>query len=78
VVKLLDTLLQNLSQMRTLSIVDESPDFASAVEARISVTKTRRYICLFLFFVESMTDYMPAGAYTWPDVTLHLEDMPRL
>ncbi|KAG6902976.1 hypothetical protein C0995_008549 [Termitomyces sp. Mi166 len=46
VVKLLDTVLQSLDQMRTLSIVDDSPDLASAVEARISFTKARR--CLFL------------------------------
>jgi signal recognition particle subunit SRP68 len=42
VVKLLDTVLQSLNQMRTLSIVDESPDLASAVEARVSFTKARR------------------------------------
>ncbi|GLB36604.1 putative signal-recognition-particle assembly has a crucial role in targeting secretory proteins to the rough endoplasmic reticulum membrane [Lyophyllum shimeji] len=46
VVKLLDTVLQSLDQMRTLSIVDDNPDLASAVEARTSVTKARR--CLFL------------------------------
>jgi signal recognition particle subunit SRP68 len=42
VVKLLDTVLQSLDQMRSLSIVDESPDLASAVEARLSFTKARR------------------------------------
>ncbi|KAG7090756.1 hypothetical protein E1B28_009845 [Marasmius oreades] len=41
-VKLLDTILQSLEQMRTLSIVEETPDLASAVEARISYTKARR------------------------------------
>ncbi|KAG5654338.1 hypothetical protein H0H81_004292 [Sphagnurus paluster] len=46
VVKLLDTVLQSLDQMRTLSIVDDSPDLASAVEARTSFIKARR--CLFL------------------------------
>lgn len=46
VVKVLDTVLQSLEQMRTLSIVDESPDLATAVEARILFTKARR--CLFL------------------------------
>ncbi|KII94055.1 hypothetical protein PLICRDRAFT_695108 [Plicaturopsis crispa FD-325 SS-3] len=46
VVKLLDTVLQSLNQMRTLSVVDDSPDLASAVEARLSFTKARR--CLFL------------------------------
>jgi signal recognition particle subunit SRP68 len=42
VVKLLDTVLQSLNQMRSLSIVDESPDLASAVEARLSFSKGRR------------------------------------
>ncbi|KZT24687.1 hypothetical protein NEOLEDRAFT_1115860 [Neolentinus lepideus HHB14362 ss-1] len=46
VVKVLDTVLQSLDQMRTLSIVDESPDLATAVEARTLFTKARR--CLFL------------------------------
>ncbi|KAJ7051238.1 hypothetical protein C8F01DRAFT_999796 [Mycena amicta] len=46
VVKLLDTTLQSLAQMRTLSVVDDSPDLAAAVDARIAYTKARR--CLFL------------------------------
>ncbi|KAF8171710.1 hypothetical protein K438DRAFT_1612561 [Mycena galopus ATCC 62051] len=46
VVKLLDTVLQSLNQMRALSVVDDSPDLASAVEARLMFTKARR--CLFL------------------------------
>lgn len=46
VVKLLDTVIQSLDQMRTLTIVDESPDLASAVEARLSFTKARR--CRYL------------------------------
>ncbi|KAF8060938.1 hypothetical protein FPV67DRAFT_1673770 [Lyophyllum atratum] len=46
VVKLLDTVLQSLDQMRTLSIVDDNPDLAAAVEGRTSFTKARR--CLFL------------------------------
>lgn len=46
VVKLLDTVIQSLAQMRNLSIVDESPDLASAVEARLTFTKARR--CSYL------------------------------
>ena len=42
VVKLLDTILQSLEQMRTLSIVEESPDLASAIDVRIGYTKARR------------------------------------
>ncbi|EIW65250.1 uncharacterized protein TRAVEDRAFT_160134, partial [Trametes versicolor FP-101664 SS1] len=46
IVKLLDSVLQSLEQMRTLTIVDESPDLASAVEARLAFTKARR--CFYL------------------------------
>ncbi|KAG1908575.1 uncharacterized protein F5891DRAFT_19672 [Suillus fuscotomentosus] len=46
VVKLLDTVIQGLAQMRNLSIVDESPDLAAAVEARLTFTKARR--CSYL------------------------------
>ena len=42
IVKLLDTIIQSLNQMRTLSVVDDSPDLASAVDARIAFTKARR------------------------------------
>ncbi|KAJ3514928.1 hypothetical protein NLJ89_g2082 [Agrocybe chaxingu] len=46
VVKLLDTVLQSLTQMRTLSVVDDNPDLTSAVEARIAFTNARR--CAYL------------------------------
>ncbi|KAH6917676.1 hypothetical protein BKA70DRAFT_1382472 [Coprinopsis sp. MPI-PUGE-AT-0042] len=46
VVKLLDTVLQSFNQMRTLSVVDDNPDLATAVDARISLTKARR--CIYL------------------------------
>ncbi|CAL1697046.1 unnamed protein product [Somion occarium] len=46
VVKLLDTIIQSLTQMRTLSVVDDSPDLATAVDARVSFTKARR--CRYL------------------------------
>ncbi|KAI6153113.1 hypothetical protein BKA82DRAFT_4086213 [Pisolithus tinctorius] len=46
VVKLLETVVQSLTQMRSLSIVDESPELASAVEARLTFTKARR--CFYL------------------------------
>ena len=42
VVRVLDTVLQSLSQMRALSIVDDNPSLAAAVEARVSFTKARR------------------------------------
>lgn len=46
VVKLLDTVLQSFTQMRTLSVVDDNPDLATAVDARITLTKARR--CIYL------------------------------
>ncbi|KAF8624823.1 hypothetical protein AX15_005710 [Amanita polypyramis BW_CC] len=46
VVKVLDTVLQSLNQMRNLSIVDDNPDLAAAVDARVSFTRARR--CLYL------------------------------
>jgi len=42
VVKILDTVLQSLTQMRGLTIVDESPDVTSATEARIAFIKSQR------------------------------------
>ncbi|KAF8741739.1 Signal recognition particle 9 kDa protein, partial [Rhizoctonia solani] len=46
VVKLLDTILQSLNQMRSLSVVDESADLTMAVEGRLSYTKARRALFL--------------------------------
>jgi signal recognition particle subunit SRP68 len=57
VVKLLDTVLQSLNQMRILSIVDEGPDLASAVEVRLSFTKARRSaVLLNMFRILSLMD----------------------
>ena len=44
VVKLLENALQSLEHMRTLSIVDESPDLANAVDARLAHAKSRKYV----------------------------------
>ena len=41
-VKLLDAVLQSLGQMRALSVVEDSPDLAAAVETRLSFTRARR------------------------------------
>ncbi|KIM61928.1 hypothetical protein SCLCIDRAFT_1215538 [Scleroderma citrinum Foug A] len=46
VVKLLETVVQSLTQIRSLSIVDESPDLASTVETRVTFTRARR--CSYL------------------------------
>jgi len=51
VVKVLDTIVQNLIQMRDLSIVDESPDLVSAIEARLLFTKARRCLRLAQCYV---------------------------
>ncbi|KAG8785976.1 hypothetical protein FRC15_000352 [Serendipita sp. 397] len=46
VVKIYDTILQNLNQMRTLTVVDESTDVAAATEARIAYIRAAR--CLYM------------------------------
>ncbi|CAE6405460.1 unnamed protein product [Rhizoctonia solani] len=46
VVKLLDTILQSLNQMRSLSVVDESADLTMGIEGRMSYTKARRALFL--------------------------------
>jgi signal recognition particle subunit SRP68 len=51
VVKLFDTTLQSLNQMRTLSIVDESADLSAAVDSRVSFTNARRCRYLALTYV---------------------------
>lgn len=42
VVKLLDTVIQGLDQMRYSSVVDESQNLSAAIEARVSITKARK------------------------------------
>jgi len=51
IVKLFDTVLQSLNQMRTLSIVDESPDLAAAVDSRVSLANARRCRYLALTYI---------------------------
>lgn len=47
VVKLLDTVLQSLTHMRSLAIVDESPDIANGIELRMGYTRAQRYVFPF-------------------------------
>ncbi len=47
VVKILDTVLQSLTQMRSLTVVEENPYLTNAVEARLAYTKSRRYVIHF-------------------------------
>ena len=42
VVKMLDTIVQSLTQMRTLSIVDDSPGVSAIVDAKLFYSKARR------------------------------------
>ncbi|KIJ60101.1 hypothetical protein HYDPIDRAFT_177545 [Hydnomerulius pinastri MD-312] len=72
VVKLLETVVQSLTQMRNLSIVDESPDLASAVEARLTFTKARRCSYLAQCYV-SVKKYAEALALI-QHATLHLRE----
>ncbi|EJF58774.1 hypothetical protein DICSQDRAFT_90092 [Dichomitus squalens LYAD-421 SS1] len=72
IVKLLDSVLQSLEQMRTLSIVDESPDLATAVDARISFTKARR--CYYLSWCYApLKKYAEALALT-QHASIHLRE----
>ncbi|CAE7075579.1 unnamed protein product [Rhizoctonia solani] len=43
VVKLLDTVLQSLNQMRSLSVVDESADLTMAIEGRLALFLSKTY-----------------------------------
>ena len=42
IVKLLDTVLQSLTHMRSLAIVDESPDIANGIELRMAHVRAQR------------------------------------
>jgi len=57
VVKLLDTVLQSLEQIRSLSITDESPDISSSMDARLSFAKARRCAWFSSPFVESFNSF---------------------
>lgn len=47
-VKLYDTILQSLEQMRNLSIVDESIDLVPSVESRLAFSRAKRYVSFTL------------------------------
>lgn len=47
-VKLYDTILQSLEQMRNLSIVDESIDLVPSVESRLTFSRAKRYLLAYL------------------------------
>ncbi|KZS90358.1 hypothetical protein SISNIDRAFT_457898 [Sistotremastrum niveocremeum HHB9708] len=77
-VKLLDTISQSLNQMRTLSVVDESADLATELDARILYTKAWR--CLYLaraYAVVPLRQYGEALALT-QRAHIHLREATSL
>ena len=76
IVKLLDSVLQSLEQMRTLSIVDESPDLASAVDARLSYTKARR--CHYLSWCYAPLKRYAEALSLSQHATIHLRECRSL
>jgi len=48
IVKLLDTIIQSLTQMRSLLIVDDNIDLAENVETRLAWTRAKRFIHIIL------------------------------
>ncbi|EUC65497.1 signal recognition particle subunit SRP68, putative [Rhizoctonia solani AG-3 Rhs1AP] len=72
VVKLLDTILQSLNQMRSLSVVDESADLTMAIEGRLSYTKAKRAFFLSKTY-EPHNKYSEAVALT-QRANLHLRE----
>ncbi|KAG9310266.1 hypothetical protein JVU11DRAFT_9384 [Chiua virens] len=72
VVKLLETVVQSLTQMRNLSIVDESPDLASAIDARVTYTRARR--CLFLAQCYATTKKYGEAMALIQHTTLHVRE----
>ncbi|CAE6446261.1 unnamed protein product [Rhizoctonia solani] len=72
VVKLLDTILQSLNQMRSLSVVDESADLTTAIEGRLSYTKAKRALFLSKTY-EPHNKYAEAIALT-QRANLHLRE----
>jgi signal recognition particle subunit SRP68 len=72
VVKLLDTVIQSLAQMRTLSIVDDNPELASAVDARLSLTKGRR--CSYLARCYSSVKRYAEGLALLQHAAIHIRE----
>ncbi|KAJ4485382.1 hypothetical protein J3R30DRAFT_1348589 [Lentinula aciculospora] len=79
IVKLLDSILQSLSQLRTLSIVDDSPDLSSAVDARIGFSKAKRCVTLAKCYIVVPGDKKYAEALTLlQHATIHLREARRV
>ncbi|KAJ3723996.1 hypothetical protein C8R42DRAFT_695509 [Lentinula raphanica] len=79
IVKLLDSVLQSLSQLRTLSIVDDNPDLSAAVDARIAFSKTKRCVTLARCYIVIPGDKKYAEALTLlQHATIHLREVRRI
>ncbi|KAJ3799502.1 hypothetical protein GGU11DRAFT_500802 [Lentinula aff. detonsa] len=75
IVKLLDSILQSLSQLRTLSIVDDNPDLSAAVDARIGFSKAKRCVTLARCYIVIPGDKKYAEALTLlQHATIHLRE----
>ncbi|KAJ4477908.1 hypothetical protein C8J55DRAFT_515835 [Lentinula edodes] len=79
IVKLLDSILQSLSQLRTLSIVDDNPDLSAAVDARIGFSKAKRCVNLAKCYIVIPGDKKYAEALTLlQHATIHLREARRV
>ena len=72
IVKLLDTVIQSLTQMRTLSIVDDNPDLASAVDARLAFANGRR--CVYLAHCYSAVNKYAEALALLQHATIHVRE----
>lgn len=72
VIKLLDTVIQSLTQMRSLSIVDDNPDLASAVDARLSFTNGRK--CIYLARCYSAVKKYAEALLLLQHATIHIRE----
>ncbi|KAG8951763.1 hypothetical protein FRC03_012384 [Tulasnella sp. 419] len=72
VVKNLDSILQSLDQMRTLTITDESPEISAGVDARISYSKARR--CHYISLAHASIKNYPQSLALNSRAQLHLRE----
>ncbi|THH12167.1 hypothetical protein EW145_g174 [Phellinidium pouzarii] len=70
-VKLLDAVLQSLTHMRSLSIVDENPSLANAVETRLEFTKSRRQYAQALSLLQRASVYIKETLTLLSDDTIN-------
>lgn len=76
VVKIYDSILQSLNQMKALTVVDESPDIAAATEARTAYIRGARLV-IYLSAISPSNKYW-TDVSTWLVRTRHSNAMQRL